>query len=416
MNEYLVTSESVTAGHPDKLCDQISDGILDRYLEQDPEARVAVETMASKNTIMIAGEISAKVELDVVAIARTIIRDIGYDDEIKGLDDKSCLVLTNLNHQSVDIARGVDAISDGKAMIDRDEALWVPSGRGCRWIRKEAGSTGGIKDLGAGDQGMMYGYASNETANYLPITIDLASKLARRLGEIRKTGQLAWLYPDGKTQVTMKYDEKGRPLAITSLVVSAQHQDGISHSEIEAVILNRVIYPVIDKKWLTPTSKIHINPTGRFVIGGPLGDTGLTGRKIMVDTYGGVGKHGGGAFSGKDPTKVDRTGAYMARYVAKNIVAAGLADRCELSLAYAIGLPEPEAIGINTFGTEHIDRAVIESRVRKSFSFSVDNMIKTLKLKRPQFLKTAAYGHFGREDQGFAWEELDKVECLLGNE
>jgi S-adenosylmethionine synthetase len=410
LNEYLVTSESVTEGHPDKLCDQISDGILDRYLEQDPDARVAVETMVSKNTIMIAGEISARVELDVVEIAREIVQGIGYDNEIKGLDFKTCLVLTNLNHQSSDIARGVEQFTT------HEPARWVPASRGCRWVKQEVVVDGQIKGLGAGDQGIMYGYASNETANYLPLTMDLASKLARRLGEIRKTGQVVWLYPDGKTQVTMKYDEKGRPLTITSVVISAQHQDGTSESEIEAVILNRVIRPVIDEKWLTPTTRIHINPTGRFVIGGPLGDTGLTGRKIMVDTYGGVGKHGGGAFSGKDPTKVDRTGAYMARYMAKNIVAAGLADRCEVSLAYAIGLPEPEAIGINTFGTEHIDRAIIESRVRDRFSFSVNNMIKTLKLKRPQFLKTAAYGHFGREDEGFAWEELDRVECLLGNE
>lgn len=409
MNEYQVTSESVTEGHPDKLCDQISDGILDRYLEQDPEARVAVEVMASKNTIMIAGEVSARVELDVVEIARAIIRDIGYDDEIKGLDYQTCLVLTNLNHQSADIARGVDQLAN------YEPAQWGPSSQGCRWVKKEDPVAGAIKDLGAGDQGIMYGYASNETANYLPMTIDLASKLARRLGEIRKNGQVAWLYPDGKTQVTMKYDEKGRPLTITSIVISAQHQDGISASEIEAIILNRVIRPVIDEKWLTPATRIHINPTGRFVVGGPLGDTGLTGRKIMVDTYGGVGKHGGGAFSGKDPTKVDRTGAYMARYVAKNIVAAGLADRCEVSLAYAIGLPEPEAIGINTFGTEHIDRAIIESRVRNGFSFSVNKMIKTLKLKRPQFLKTAAYGHFGREDQGFAWEETNQMEALLNN-
>lgn len=409
MNEYLVTSESVTEGHPDKLCDQISDGILDRYLEQDPEARVAVEVMASKNTIMIAGEVSARVELDVVEIARQVIKDIGYDDEIKGLDYQTCLVLTNLNHQSPDIARGVDQLSN------QDSNQWVPSSRGCRWVKKATEAADPIKDLGAGDQGMMYGYASNETANYLPMTIDLASKLARRLGEIRKTGQVSWLYPDGKTQVTIKYDEKGKPLAVTSIVIAAQHRDGISASEIEAVILNRVIRPVIDEKWLTPTTRIHINPTGRFVIGGPLGDTGLTGRKIMVDTYGGVSKHGGGAFSGKDPTKVDRTGAYMARYVAKNIVAAGLADRCEVSLAYAIGLSEPEAIGFNTFGTEHIDRAVIESRVRNGFSFSVNQMIRILKLKRPQFLKTAAYGHFGREDQGFAWEALDRVEFLQGN-
>lgn len=406
MNEYLVTSESVTEGHPDKLCDQISDGILDCYLEQDPEARVAVEAMASKNTIMIAGEITARVELDVVAITRQVIREIGYDDEIKGLNYQTCLVLTNLNHQSADIARGVDQQSS------YDSVQWVPSSGGCRWVKKEDPVPSKIKALGAGDQGIMYGYASNETANFLPMTMDLASKLARRLSQIRKTGQVAWLYPDGKTQVTMQYDEKGRPLAITSIVISAQHREGISDKEIKETILNTVIRPVIDEKWRIPTTKIHINPTGRFVIGGPLGDTGLTGRKIMVDTYGGVGKHGGGAFSGKDPTKVDRTAAYMARYVAKNIVAAGLADRCEVSLAYAIGLPEPEAIGINTFGTEHIDRAVIERRVKNCFSFSVKNMIKTLKLNHPQFLKTAAYGHFGREDQGFAWEELDQVECL----
>ncbi|KNZ40254.1 methionine adenosyltransferase [Acetobacterium bakii] len=409
MNEYLVTSESVTEGHPDKLCDQISDGILDRYLEQDPEARVAVEVMASKNTIMIAGQVSARVVLDVTEIARQVIRDIGYDDEIKGLDYQTCLVLTNINHQSADIARGVDQFTN------REPALYVPSGSGCRWVRKEGEASGQIKDLGAGDQGIMYGYASNETANYLPITMDLASKLARRLGEIRKTGQVEWLYPDGKTQVTMKYDENERPLAITSIVISAQHRDGVELAAVKNAILREIIKPVIDDQWLTPSTSIHINPTGRFVIGGPMGDTGLTGRKIMVDTYGGVGKHGGGAFSGKDPTKVDRTGAYMARYVAKNIVAAGLADRCEVSLAYAIGLPEPEAVRINTFDTEHIDRAVIESRVRDSFSFSVINMIKTLKLKRPQFLKTAAYGHFGREDQGFAWEETNQMEALLNN-
>ncbi|MBC3887917.1 methionine adenosyltransferase [Acetobacterium paludosum] len=406
MSECLVTSESVTEGHPDKLCDQISDGILDAYLKEDPDARVAIETMASKDIIMIAGEVTSEVEVDVIETARKVIKSIGYCDEKMGLDDKKCLILTNINQQSGDIARGVDW------QETEQPGLWVPSSRGCRW--KRTGNNKVIKELGAGDQGIMYGYACDETPNFMPMSIDLASKLAMKLGQLRKTNQVDWLYPDGKTQVTIRYDEKGQPQEINSVVVSVQHRNGVDNEELYETILKEVIFSVIDIKWITSRTKFHINPTGRFVIGGPMADTGLTGRKIMVDTYGGVGKHGGGAFSGKDPTKVDRTAAYMARYVAKNIVAAGLAQRCELSLAYAIGLPEPEAVCVNTFGTERIDIECLERMIMKCFSFSVSDMIATLQLNRPQYLKTAAYGHFGREDQGFGWEKTDQVELLLG--
>jgi S-adenosylmethionine synthetase len=396
----------VTEGHPDKICDQISDGILDCYLKQDPDARTAIETMASKDTIMIAGEVTSGAQIDVVETARNVIRDIGYCDEKMGLDYRKCLILTNINHQSRDIARGVDRQEPDQ------KTQWVPSGGGCQWEKKNENKM--IKALGAGDQGIMFGYACNETLNYMPMTIDFASKLAMKLGKLRKTNQIGWLYPDGKTQVTIRYDGNGKPIEIASIVLSAQHRAGIDNEEIDRTILNEVVFPVINAKWINSRTKIHINPTGRFVIGGPMADTGLTGRKIMVDTYGSVGKHGGGAFSGKDATKVDRTGAYMARYVAKNIVAAGLAERCEVSLAYAIGRPEPEAVRVNTFDTERIDIECIEQVVRKCFSFSVNSMIERLKLKRAQFLKTAAYGHFGREDQEFAWEKLDMVEFLLG--
>jgi len=362
--------------------------------------------MASKDTIMIAGEVTSGAQIDIVETARNVIREIGYCDGKVGLDYRKCLILTNINHQSTDIARGVDRQEPDQ------KNQWIPSGDGCRWKKKNANKT--IKELGAGDQGIMFGYACNETPNYMPLTIDLASKLAMKLGSLRKTNQIDWLYPDGKTQVTIRYDGNGKPVEIASIVVSAQHRADIDNDEIYQMILSEVVFPVIDGKWLNRRTKIHINPTGRFVIGGPMADTGLTGRKIMVDTYGSVGKHGGGAFSGKDATKVDRTGAYMARYVAKNIVAAGLAERCEVSLAYAIGRPEPEAVRVNTFDTERINIECIEQAVKKCFSFSVNSMIERLKLKRPQFLKTAAYGHFGREDQEFAWEKLDMVEFLLG--
>lgn len=327
MCDYLVTSESVTEGHPDKVCDQISDGILDAYLTRDPNARVAVETMVSPGVVMIAGEVTSGEKVDVEDVARRILQSVGYTDEKKGMDYRTCMVLTNLNAQSADIARGVDGENQ-------------PVGTSAR--------------LGAGDQGIMYGYACNETKSYMPMTAELAHKLAKRLADVRHQELLPWLYPDGKTQVTMRYSPEGKPLEITSIIVSAQHDDGIEYDYLRDAILNEVIHSVVDSGLIGYRTKIHINPTGRFVTGGPAADVGLTGRKIMVDTYGGMGRHGGGAFSGKDPTKVDRSAAYMARYAAKNIVAAGLAERCEVSLAYAIGLPEPEAVTVNPFGTQRI--------------------------------------------------------------
>lgn len=380
---YFVTSESVTEGHPDKICDQISDGILDAYLEQDETSRVAVEAMVSANTLMLAGEVTSKAQIDVVSKAREIIRNIGYTTKNKGFDADTCMIFTNIHNQSPDISMGVTKKSDGKKEI-----------------------------LGGGDQGIMYGYAVDETKSLMPLPCDLANRLAKQLADVRKRQGNGFLFPDGKTQVTMKYDEDGEPVSIHSIVVSTQHGEDIPHQILEAFIRCAVIEPVVDSNWITPMTKIHVNPTGRFVIGGPAGDTGLTGRKIMVDTYGTVGKHGGGAFSGKDSTKVDRSAAYMARYVAKNIVAAELARRCEVSLAYIIGGTEPEAVTINTFGTGRIPDRQIERLVANVFSFSVADIIMHLDLRRPQFLKTAAYGHFGRTDQGFRWEETDKAWML----
>lgn len=380
---YFVTSESVTEGHPDKICDQISDGILDAYLEQDATSRVAVEAMVSANTLMLAGEVTSKAQIDVVGKAREIIRNIGYTVRDKGFDADTCMIFTNIHNQSPDISMGVMKKTDGSKEI-----------------------------LGGGDQGIMYGYAVDETKNLMPLPCDLANRLAKQLADVRKIQGKGFLFPDGKTQVTMKYDEDGEPVSIHSIVVSTQHREDISHPVLEAFIRCTVIEPVVDFKWITPVTKIHVNPTGRFVIGGPAGDTGLTGRKIMVDTYGTVGKHGGGAFSGKDSTKVDRSAAYMARYVAKNIVAAELARRCEVSLAYVIGGIEPEAVTINTFGTGTIPDRQMERLVGNVFSFSVTDIIEYLDLRRPQFLKTAAYGHFGRTDQGFRWEETDKAWML----
>ncbi|BBF42463.1 S-adenosylmethionine synthetase [Lachnospiraceae bacterium KM106-2] len=382
MKEYLVTSESVAAGHPDKLCDQISDGILDAYLRIDKNARVAVETMASKNTVMIAGEVTAKGTVDVIKVARNIIKEIGYTSNECGLDYKNCLILTNLNTQSPDIALGVTKTSTDNTLI------------------------------GGGDQGIMYGYAVDETANYMPYTCELAHRLVMRLDHVRKEGIVPFLYPDGKAQVTMRYDQYDHPVRLESIVLSAQHHPSIQHEYLENVLMEEVIRPVTGGRFLKGDTKIHINPTGRFVIGGPAGDTGLTGRKIIVDTYGGVAKHGGGAFSGKDATKVDRCAAYMARYVAKNVVAAKLASKCEIAIAYVIGGIEPESITINTFGTETISLSIIEEIVKESFSFSVSNIIKGLNLQRPQFQRTAVYGHFGREQEGFRWEATDMVDTL----
>ena len=380
---FYVTSESVTEGHPDKVCDQIADAILDEYLRQDPRSRVAIEAMASVNTLMLAGEVTSKGIVDVVKTAREVIRKIGYTEHGKGFDADTCMILTNIHNQSPDISQGVTKDSENDKEV-----------------------------IGGGDQGVMYGYACDETKNLMPLSCDMANKLAMRLAHVRKEGNAGFLYPDGKSQVTLKYGRSGQPESIHSIVVSTQHGEEIPHQVLEAFIRCTVIEPVIDKRWMTPETKIYVNPTGRFVIGGPAGDTGVTGRKIMVDTYGTVGKHGGGAFSGKDPTKVDRSAAYMARYVAKNIVAAGLAKRCEVSMAYVIGQTEPEAVTVQTFGTGRVPDSWIEDMVQNVFSFSVADVIKNLELRKPQYLKTAAYGHFGREDQGFKWEQTDKAWLL----
>ena len=382
MRTFLITSESVTEGHPDKLCDQVSDAILDDALRQDPKSHVAVETMASKGSLMIAGEIATHADIDVVGIARDVMRDIGYVSEESGIDCDKCFIMTNINVQSPDIAQGVNKNEDGE------------------------------EEIGGGDQGIMYGYACNETPNFMPLTIDLSHALTKRLSQVRKEGIVPWLLPDGKAQVTMRYDSEYKPLKIESVILSAQHHSSIHYDYLKSTLTDEVIEPVLAGLFDLSETTIKINPTGRFVIGGPAGDTGVTGRKIIVDTYGSIGRHGGGAFSGKDPTKVDRSAAYMARYAAKNIVAAGLADRCEVAVAYAIGQIKPEAVNVNTFGTQHVDRAIIESVAANIFDFSVAGIIKKLDLRRPQYRKTTNYGHFGREDQGFAWENLDSVEAL----
>ena len=382
MREFLMTSESVTEGHPDKLCDQVSDAILDEALRQDANSHVAVETMASKGSLMIAGEIGSKAKIDAVNIARDVMRDIGYVSEESGIDADSCFIMTNINVQSPDIALGVNKDAKGEG------------------------------EIGGGDQGIMYGYACNETPNFMPLTIDLSHSLTKRLAQVRKEGIVPWLYPDGKAQVTIRYNSEYKPLAIESVILSAQHHSTIHQDYLKSTLTDEVIEPVLAGMFDLSNTVIKINPTGRFVVGGPAGDTGVTGRKIIVDTYGSIGRHGGGAFSGKDPTKVDRSAAYMARYAAKNIVAAGLCDRCEIAIAYAIGQVKPEAVNVNTFGTQHVDRAIIERAVSKHFDFSVAGIIKKLDLRTPQYRKTTNYGHFGREDQGFAWEKLDAVEAL----
>ena len=379
MNRYLLTSESVTEGHPDKICDQISDRLLDCYLMGDETSHVALETMVSKNTVFIAGEVSSKTKVDVVKEARKVLLSIGYDRAEKGIDGNNCLVLTNINIQSGDIAMGVSQ-KDGV--------------------------------IGAGDQGMMYGYASDETANYMPLSIDLAHQLTKRLTKVRKDNILPYLYPDGKSQVTVAYDEEGNVVNITDVVISAQHADGVALEQLRKDIKREVIDRVIPSEWMAPDINIHINPTGRFVIGGPLGDTGLTGRKLMVDTYGGIGKHGGGAFSGKDPTKVDRSSAYMARYAAKNIVAAGLCKKCEVSLAYAIGVPRPVAVRVDTFGTEVVPIPLLCQAVEETFDFSVAAVLSHLGLAKVTYEPVAAYGHFGRTDISLPWERTDKAQEL----
>jgi S-adenosylmethionine synthetase len=374
-DRFLFTSESVTEGHPDKIADQVSDAILDACLEQDPYSRVAAETLTATGLVVIAGEITTKAYVDFQSLVRGVVASIGYDNALYGFDSNTCAVISTINKQSGDIAQGVD--------------------------------TGG-----AGDQGMMFGYASNETPELMPAPISLAHKLCRQLTAVRKSGKLPYLRPDGKSQVTVEYDENGKPARIDAVVISSQHSESISNEELHADILKYVIQAVLPAEWLDEHTKYHINPTGRFVIGGPMGDTGLTGRKIIVDTYGGMGRHGGGAFSGKDPTKVDRSAAYMARYIAKNIVASGLAERAEVQLAYAIGVAEPVSVRIDTFGTGKVGEAKLTELVRKNFALTPKGIIESLNLRRPIYQKTAAYGHFGRTEAEFTWEATDKAAAL----
>lgn len=383
----LFTSESVTEGHPDKIADQISDAVLDAILSKDPKGRVACETIVTTGQIHIFGEISTQCYVDIPRIARQTVIDIGYDRAKYGFDGNTCGVLISIDEQSPDIAMGVDKALEAKEGMAAEE------------------------EAGAGDQGMMFGYATNETDSYMPMPAYLANKLSLRLTEVRKNGTLAYLRPDGKTQVTVEYDN-GKPVRVDAVVVSSQHAPEITQEQIHKDIIEQVIKPVIPEAMLDENTKYYINPTGRFVIGGPQGDAGLTGRKIIVDTYGGMARHGGGAFSGKDPSKVDRSAAYAARHVAKNIVAAGLADKCEIQLAYAIGVAQPVSVLVETFGTGKIADEKISELVRKNFALSPTGIIKELDLLRPIYKQTAAYGHFGRTDVDLPWEHLDKAEAL----
>ena len=384
----VFTSESVTEGHPDKIADQISDAVLDAILEQDPDARVACETLVATGQIHIVGEISTSCYVDIAKIARQTVIDIGYDRAKYGFDGSTCGVLISIDEQSPDIAQGVDESDESKK-----------------------GAQDETEKIGAGDQGMMFGYATDETPEYMPLPISLAHKLARRLAQVRKDGTLPYLRPDGKTQVTVEYEDD-QPVRVDTIVVSAQHSPEITMEQLRKDILEQVVRPVVPAGLLDDRTIYHINPTGRFVIGGPQGDSGLTGRKIIVDTYGGMARHGGGAFSGKDATKVDRSAAYAARYVAKNVVAAGLAKKCEIQLAYAIGVARPVSISVNTFGTAAIPEEKIVELIEKNFSLTPAGIIRSLNLRRPIYRQTAAYGHFGRTDVDLPWERLDKVEVL----
>ncbi|HID4868925.1 TPA: methionine adenosyltransferase [Staphylococcus aureus] len=389
-NKRLFTSESVTEGHPDKIADQVSDAILNAILKDDPNARVACETTVTTGMALIAGEISTTTYVDIPKVVRETIKEIGYTRAKYGYDYETMAILTAIDEQSPDIAQGVD-----KALEYRDKD-----------------SEEEIEATGAGDQGLMFGYATNETETYMPLAIYLSHQLAKRLSDVRKDGTLNYLRPDGKVQVTVEYDENDNPVRIDTIVVSTQHAEDVTLEQIQEDIKAHVIYPTVPENLINEQTKFYINPTGRFVIGGPQGDAGLTGRKIIVDTYGGYARHGGGCFSGKDPTKVDRSAAYAARYVAKNIVAAGLADQCEVQLAYAIGVAEPVSIAIDTFGTGKVSEGQLVEAVRKHFDLRPAGIIKMLDLKQPIYKQTAAYGHFGRTDVLFPWEKLDKVEEL----
>lgn len=384
----LFTSESVTEGHPDKVADQISDSVLDAILAQDPMARVACETLVTTGLAHVVGEITTSCYVDIPKIVRKTIKEIGYTRAKYGFDGDTCGIMTSIDEQSPDIAMGVNKALEAK-QGDMDE----------------------IEAIGAGDQGMVFGYATNETPELMPLPIALAHKLARRLSEVRKNREVPYLRPDGKTQVTVEYID-GRPVRIDAIVVSTQHRPDVDSQTIEQDIIKKVIVPVVPEGLLDSATKYYINPTGRFVVGGPQGDSGLTGRKIIVDTYGGMARHGGGAFSGKDPTKVDRSGAYAARYVAKNIVAAGLADKCEIQIAYAIGVARPVSVLVETFGTAKVEEALIEDLVTKHFDLRPAGIIKMLDLRRPIYRQTAAYGHFGRTDLDLSWEKTDKAEVL----
>ncbi len=385
MQKRLFTSESVTEGHPDKICDQISDAVLDAILAQDPMARVACETACTTGMVMCMGEITTSARIDIPKIARQVVIEIGYDRAKFGFDGHTCNVLTAIDEQSPDIAMGVNSSYD---------------------------SAEDARETGAGDQGLMFGYACNETPELMPLPISLAHKLAIRLTQVRKDGTLRYLRPDGKSQVTVEYDENGKPVRVDAVVISSQHAGDISIQQIREDIKELVIDPVIPDELMDAETKIYINPTGRFVVGGPQGDSGLTGRKIIVDTYGGYARHGGGAFSGKDPTKVDRSAAYAARYISKNIVAAGLAEKCEIQLAYAIGVARPVSVLVDTFGTGKVDDMKLAEAVTKVFDLRPQGIIDMLDLRRPQYRKLAAYGHFGRENIGVVWEKTDKTEAI----